>query len=118
LAWAGSKSINQLEILIMESSIALQEILARLLIAYPHQCVWMTVSVKRSSVQERVNRCKEIVQYAREQNPQLDAIFTTVDKLTDLLIGVCEKNINDFSAPAKIRVSHDFKGLFEFFHGK
>lgn len=73
----------------------------------------MLISVKRSSVKERIDRCIEVIRYAREKNAQLEAVVTAVDKLAELLIGVCEKPVD--AGEPKLDIRRDFRQLFEMF---
>lgn len=80
---------------------------------YPRQCVWMTISVKRSCVKERSARCKEIIHYAREKNAKVGGIYNEVDQLVDLILGVCEKQVDMMTKSLSLK--RDFKQLFNFF---
>ncbi|XP_077556323.1 ATR serine/threonine kinase meiotic 41 [Haemaphysalis longicornis] len=69
----------------------LKEIIGRLLATYAPQAVWMMIAVSKSSYPMRVQRCQEIFQLARQQNPSLSKFLNDTLSLCDKLLELCNR---------------------------
>ncbi len=67
----------------------------QVLIAYPQQCMWMMISVMKSSYNVRAKRCKEILDVAAQTQPQLRAFFGDATNLADRLVELANKHVDN-----------------------
>ena len=73
----------------------LRRIIAKVLIAYPQQSMWMMVSVMKSSYSVRAKRCKEIIDAATAENPNLRTFFSDSTNLVDRLVELANKHVEN-----------------------
>lgn len=73
----------------------LRSIIAKLLVAYPQQCMWMTISVMKSSYNVRAKRCREIVDMATSKEPSLKAFFSDATNLANHLVELANKHVDN-----------------------
>ncbi|XP_071964795.1 serine/threonine-protein kinase ATR-like isoform X2 [Antedon mediterranea] len=73
----------------------LKEIIAKVLVAYPQQAVWMSMAVSKSTHPVRQQRCQEIFERARNLNKNLKKFITDATKLSDRLLELCNKQPQD-----------------------
>ncbi|KAK3744393.1 hypothetical protein QZH41_012155, partial [Actinostola sp. cb2023] len=90
----------------------LEEILAKLLVTYPQQAMWMMMAVSKSSFATRVKRCHNIFSKAKKQSPSLGKFIDDATRLADRLLEVCTKGFNkNLAKDNKMSMSHDFNVL-------
>ncbi|XP_018328651.1 serine/threonine-protein kinase ATR [Agrilus planipennis] len=70
-----------------------KEIILKLLLHYPQQCLWMIISVIKSSYSMRSKRCNEILNDSRLRTPSLSRLINDFTKLAEKLIDLCNKEI-------------------------
>ncbi|BFY98653.1 hypothetical protein BsWGS_01693 [Bradybaena similaris] len=87
----------------------LQEIISGLLVAYPHQAIWMMMAVSKSSHQMRVTRCTSIFAKSVEKDGSLNKFIQDCRKLTDRLLELCEKDVGN--NVTSVSLSKSFKPL-------
>ena len=73
----------------------LRRIIAKILIAYPQQSMWMMVSVMKSSYSVRAKRCKEIIDVATSTEPSLRIFFSDSTNLVDRLVDLANKHVEN-----------------------
>ncbi|KAL4227217.1 hypothetical protein ACF0H5_012662 [Mactra antiquata] len=71
----------------------LKAIIARLVVSYPRQALWLLMAVSKSSYQMRAKRCQEIFATARDMDSSLTKVIQDYIKLTERLLELCEKDI-------------------------
>ncbi|KAK6188750.1 hypothetical protein SNE40_004864 [Patella caerulea] len=86
----------------------LQDIIAKLLVSFPKQAIWMLMSVSKSSYPMRVKRCKEIFATARAASPDLHKFIQDATKLTERLLELSETN---FGNAATLSITQHFRPL-------
>ncbi|RUS83841.1 hypothetical protein EGW08_008382 [Elysia chlorotica] len=86
----------------------LEEIISDLLVKYPHQAMWMMMSVSKSSYPMRVKRCQDIFVTAMHKDGNLGKFIQDCKKLTERLLELCEK---DFGNCSTINLNQSFKPL-------
>ncbi|GAB6018708.1 hypothetical protein CHUAL_000384 [Chamberlinius hualienensis] len=87
----------------------LKEIIAKLLVDYPQQSVWLMTAVLKSSYAIRAKRCQEIFYRASQLSPNLLLFHSDVNKLTDLLVKLCNMPVE--SGSLQLKVSTHCRGL-------
>ncbi|XP_041373194.1 serine/threonine-protein kinase ATR-like [Gigantopelta aegis] len=85
----------------------LQNLIAKILVLFPQQAMWMLMAVSKSSYSMRVKRCQEIFATAKLLNPELHKFIQDATKLTERLLELCEKK----SETPTLSVSQHFKPL-------
>ncbi|XP_023240203.1 serine/threonine-protein kinase ATR-like [Centruroides sculpturatus] len=83
----------------------LQRIISKLLVAYPQQSMWMMIAVSKSSYPMRVQRCREIFSLAKKIQPDLTKFISDSISLTEKLVELCNKSVNDTSLSIKSNLS-------------
>ena len=73
----------------------LRRIIAKILIAYPQQSMWMMVSVMKSSYSVRAKRCKEIIDVATSSESGLRLFFSDSTNLVDRLVELANKHVEN-----------------------
>ncbi|KAL5004570.1 hypothetical protein ScPMuIL_018026 [Solemya velum] len=86
----------------------LQQIMARILVQFPQQALWMMMAVSKSSYPMRVKRCHEIFATAKALNSEMNKLIQDSTKLTDKLLELCEK---DFPQTTTLSVTQHFRPL-------
>ncbi|XP_068737355.1 serine/threonine-protein kinase ATR-like isoform X2 [Montipora capricornis] len=89
----------------------LEKILAKLLITYPQQAMWMMMAVSKSSFAMRKTRCVRIFSQAISRDAKLKKFLEDSTKLTDRLLEVCNKEVSKGASKDKLSISHDFSVL-------
>jgi serine/threonine-protein kinase ATR len=69
----------------------LEAIILKLIEHYPQQCLWMMVAVNKSTHHDRQERCRTILEKAKQQITGMDKLITDMVRLTDKLLEVCNK---------------------------
>ena len=87
----------------------LRQIIAKILIAYPQQCMWMMISVMKSSYNVRAKRCKEIIDTATCSEPNLKGFFIDATNLADRLVELANKHVEN--GVMNLSVAKSFKQL-------
>ncbi|XP_042558922.1 serine/threonine-protein kinase ATR [Clupea harengus] len=87
----------------------LQEIVAKVFLAYPQQAMWMMTAVSKSSYPTRMNRCKEILRKAAHLSRSLEKFIADATKLTDRLLELSNKPVDGNCA--NLSMSVHFKSL-------
>lgn len=90
----------------------LEEIIAKLLVTYPQQAMWMMMAVSKSSFAMRTKRCHQIFQKASSRDITLNKFLEHSTRLADRLLEVCNKEVST-KGPSKdkLSMSHDFSVL-------
>ncbi|XP_052796079.1 serine/threonine-protein kinase ATR-like isoform X2 [Mya arenaria] len=91
-----------------EVFIQLKTIIARLVVAFPQQALWMLMAVSKSSLKTRSVRCQEIFATAKEATPSLAKVIQDYTKLTERLLELCEKELE---AGKSVSITTYFKPL-------
>ena len=73
----------------------LRRIIAKVLAAHPQQAMWMMIAVLKSSYSVRAKRCREIIDVAAAQQPNLKAFFEDATNLADRLVELANKPVDD-----------------------
>ncbi|XP_063067093.1 serine/threonine-protein kinase ATR [Engraulis encrasicolus] len=87
----------------------LQEIVAKVFLAYPQQSMWMMTAVLKSTYPTRMNRCKEILRKAVNLQSSLEKFIADATKLTDKLLELSNKPVDGNCANLSMNVH--FKSL-------
>ncbi|XP_033108232.1 serine/threonine-protein kinase ATR-like isoform X2 [Anneissia japonica] len=87
----------------------LKEIIAKVLVAYPQQAVWMSMAVSKSTHPVRQQRCQEIFERARSLNKHMKKFISDATKLSDRLLELCNKQPTDRSMTMSI--NSEFRSL-------
>uniref|UniRef100_A0AAY4APV8 Serine/threonine-protein kinase ATR n=1 Tax=Denticeps clupeoides TaxID=299321 RepID=A0AAY4APV8_9TELE len=82
----------------------LQEIVAKVFLAYPQQSMWMMTAVSKSSYPTRMNRCKEILRKATTLKSSLAKFIGDANRLTDKLLELCNKPVDGNGATLSMSV--------------
>ncbi|RMX47129.1 hypothetical protein pdam_00018677 [Pocillopora damicornis] len=90
----------------------LEEIIAKLLVTYPQQAMWMMMAVSKSSFAMRTKRCYQIFHKASSRDTTLKKFLEHSTRLADRLLEVCNKEVST-KGPSKdkLSMSHDFSVL-------
>ncbi|XP_075536838.1 ATR serine/threonine kinase meiotic 41 [Dermacentor variabilis] len=91
-------------------SAMLKEIIARLLATYAPQAVWMMIAVSKSSYPMRVQRCQQVFQLARQQNPNLAKFLSDTLSLCEKLLELCNRPVGETNV---LQISVHVKGFHE-----
>ncbi|KAL3865678.1 hypothetical protein ACJMK2_043042 [Sinanodonta woodiana] len=86
----------------------LKAIIARTMVTFPQQALWMMMAVSKSSYPMRVKRCLEIFSTAKIMDPSLNRLVQDATKLTERLLELCEK---DFPSQLTVSVTQHFRPL-------
>lgn len=73
----------------------LRRIIAKTLVAHTQQCMWMMISVMKSSYSVRAKRCREIIDLAAASQPSLRTFFGDATNLADRLVELANKPVED-----------------------
>ncbi|XP_041465563.1 serine/threonine-protein kinase ATR-like [Lytechinus variegatus] len=92
-----------------EVSLQLQEIIARVVVAFPQQAVWMSMAVSKSSYQMRQRRCAEIFSRAKTLDKKLQKFIHDATKLTDRLLDLCNRQVE--TGCQRLSINNDFRSL-------
>ncbi|XP_077988664.1 serine/threonine-protein kinase ATR-like [Glandiceps talaboti] len=87
----------------------LKEIIAKLLVVFPQQAVWMMMAVAKSTYAMRTKRCQDIFSRAMEMNGDLHRFIQDATKLQDRLLDVCNSPVA--TSCDKLSMSVNFKPL-------
>ncbi|XP_069753467.1 serine/threonine-protein kinase ATR isoform X3 [Narcine bancroftii] len=87
----------------------LKGIIVKVFLAYPQQAMWMMTAVCKSSYATRVNRCKEILQKAINDETSLGKFVGDATRLTEKLLELCNKTVDGNSTTLSMSVH--FKSL-------
>ncbi|XP_070572431.1 serine/threonine-protein kinase ATR-like isoform X2 [Ptychodera flava] len=87
----------------------LREIIAKLLVVFPQQAVWMMMAVSKSTHTMRTKRCQDIFSRAMELNADLHKFIQDATKLQDKLLDVCNHTVQ--SSCDRLSMSMHFKSL-------
>ncbi|XP_030212900.1 serine/threonine-protein kinase ATR [Gadus morhua] len=82
----------------------LNTIVAKVLLAYPQQAMWLMTAVSKSSYPTRMNRCDEILKTAVNLKQSLAKFIGDVNRLTDKLLELCNKPVDGNSASLSMGV--------------
>ncbi|KAK0130626.1 Serine/threonine-protein kinase atr [Merluccius polli] len=82
----------------------LNAIVAKVLLAYPQQAMWLMTAVSKSSYPTRMNRCNEILKTAVDLKASLGKFIGDVNRLTDKLLELCNKPVDGNSATLSMGV--------------
>lgn len=91
----------------------LKMLIARLVVSYPQQALWLLMAVSKSSYQMRAKRCQEIFATAREMDPNLTKVIQDYIKLTERLLELCEKDLPQASTASIDKNFRPLKRLLE-----
>ncbi|XP_056151597.1 serine/threonine-protein kinase ATR [Lampris incognitus] len=72
----------------------LMTIVAKVLLAYPQQAMWLMTAVSKSSYTMRKNRCNEILKKAVSLKESLGKFIGDINRLTDKLLELCNKQVD------------------------
>ncbi|XP_067098811.1 serine/threonine-protein kinase ATR [Osmerus mordax] len=72
----------------------LMAIVAKVLLAYPQQAMWLMTAVSKSSYPTRMNRCKEILTKVVSLKESLHKFIGDTNRLTDKLLELCNKPVD------------------------
>ncbi|ESO92356.1 hypothetical protein LOTGIDRAFT_190706 [Lottia gigantea] len=86
----------------------LQDVIAKLLVTFPKQAIWMLMSVSKSSYSMRVKRCKEIFATAKAARADLHKFIQDATKLTERLLELSETNFGNMTT---LSLSQHFRSL-------
>lgn len=80
-----------------EVFLTLKNILAELIVEYPHQCLWQSIAVYRSDLskqQQRYDRCRMVFELAKRKDKigQLKTLITQYEYIAAAFIRVAEDN--------------------------
>ncbi|XP_038072304.1 serine/threonine-protein kinase ATR-like [Patiria miniata] len=92
-----------------EVFLQLQEIIARVLVAFPQQAVWMSMAVSKSSYPVRTKRCSEIFTRAKYLQKNLNKFIQDATRLTDRLLELCNKQVEHTCNT--LSINNDFRSL-------
>ncbi|KAL1022226.1 hypothetical protein UPYG_G00023920 [Umbra pygmaea] len=82
----------------------LMAIVAKVLLAYPQQAMWLMTAVSKSSYPTRMNRCKEILRKAVSLKDSLAKFIGDANRLTDKLLELCNKPVDGNSSTLSMAV--------------
>uniref|UniRef100_A0A667ZDZ5 Serine/threonine-protein kinase ATR n=1 Tax=Myripristis murdjan TaxID=586833 RepID=A0A667ZDZ5_9TELE len=82
----------------------LMTIVAKVLLAYPQQAMWLMTAVSKSSYPMRMNRCNEILKKAISLKDSLGKFIGDVNRLTDKLLELCNKPVDGNSTTLSMSV--------------
>ncbi|KAM4625275.1 serine/threonine-protein kinase ATR [Polymixia lowei] len=82
----------------------LMTIVAKVLLAYPQQAMWLMTAVSKSSYPMRKNRCDEILKKAVSLKESLAKFIGDVNRLTDKLLELCNKQVDGNSSTLSMSV--------------
>lgn len=92
-----------------EVAALLRRIIAKTLVAHTQQCMWMMISVMKSSYSVRAKRCREIIDMAAAKQPKLRSFFGDATNLADRLVELANKPVED--GVATLSVEKSFRSL-------
>ncbi|XP_071509803.1 serine/threonine-protein kinase ATR-like [Diadema antillarum] len=92
-----------------EVFLQLQEIIAKVVVAFPQQAVWMSMAVSKSTYQMRQRRCLEIFSRAKQLDKSLAKFINNATKLTDRLLDLCNRQVE--SNCQRLSINNDFRSL-------
>ncbi|XP_037833578.1 serine/threonine-protein kinase ATR [Kryptolebias marmoratus] len=72
----------------------LMTIVAKVLLAYPQQAMWLMTAVSKSSYPMRMNRCNQILKKAISLKQSLEQFIGDANRLTDKLLELCNKPVD------------------------
>lgn len=78
-----------------EVAALLRRIIAKTLLGHTQQCMWMMISVLKSSYNVRAKRCREILDMAVARQPSLRTFFADATNLADRLVELANKSVED-----------------------
>ncbi|KAK2144551.1 hypothetical protein LSH36_748g02080 [Paralvinella palmiformis] len=87
----------------------LKDIIAKLLVQFRQQAIWMMMAVSKSSYQMRVRRCADIFSKAKSMDRDLAKFLHDATKLTDRLLDLCNRNVETGSYT--LSIGQHFKPL-------
>lgn len=101
----------------------LKEIISKIIAVYPHQSLWQCLSVYRSVLHpERASRCKAIIELSNFKNREVSRLCSDLYRLSDQLIGVCNRTGAGAAAAAgsgnSFSLKREFRGLVKLFEEK
>ncbi|KAM3870953.1 serine/threonine-protein kinase ATR [Diretmus argenteus] len=82
----------------------LMTIVAKVLLAYPQQAMWLMTAVSKSSYPMRMNRCNEILKKAISLKESLGKFIGDANRLTDKLLELCNKPVDGNSTTLSMSV--------------
>uniref|UniRef100_A0AAY5KRD1 Serine/threonine-protein kinase ATR n=1 Tax=Esox lucius TaxID=8010 RepID=A0AAY5KRD1_ESOLU len=82
----------------------LMAIVAKVLLAYPQQAMWLMTAVSKSSYPTRINRCKDILRKAVSMKESLGKFIGDTNRLTDKLLELCNKPVDGNSSTLSMGV--------------
>ncbi|XP_071768484.2 serine/threonine-protein kinase ATR [Centroberyx gerrardi] len=82
----------------------LMTIVAKVLLAYPQQAMWLMTAVSKSSYPMRMNRCNEILKKAVSLKDSLGKFIGDANRLTDKLLELCNKPVDGNSTTLSMGV--------------
>ncbi|XP_055865310.1 serine/threonine-protein kinase ATR-like isoform X2 [Biomphalaria glabrata] len=91
----------------------LEEIISHLLVVYPHQAMWLMMSVSKSSYPIRVKRCQDIFATAIQKDGSLSKLIQDCRKLTDRMLELCEKDFGNCATVNLNQLCKPLKRLFD-----
>ena len=92
-----------------EVAMLLRRIIGRTLLAHPQQCMWMVISVLKSSYSVRAKRCRDIIDNVATTHPGLRTFFTDATNLADRLVELANYPVNE--KVTTLSVEKTFKSL-------
>lgn len=78
-----------------EVAALLRRIIAKTLVVHTQQCMWMMISVLKSSYNVRAKRCREIIDMAVANQSSLRTFFGDATNLADRLVDLANKPVED-----------------------
>jgi serine/threonine-protein kinase ATR len=79
----------------LEVAALLKRIIAKTLVAHTQQCMWMMISVLKSSYSIRAKRCREIIDVVASSQTSLRSFFADATNLADRLVELANKPVED-----------------------
>ncbi|XP_071453339.1 serine/threonine-protein kinase ATR [Hetaerina americana] len=73
----------------------LKTIIAKVIVTYPHQSLWMIMAVYKSSNSALAKKCSEIFSLCNKKDARMHPLINDYIKLTDQLIALCNKQVSD-----------------------
>ncbi|XP_032793021.2 serine/threonine-protein kinase ATR [Daphnia magna] len=78
-----------------EVAALLRRIIAKTLVSHMQQCMWMMISVLKSSYSVRAKRCREIIDMVASNQPSVRKFFGDATNLADRLVELANKPVED-----------------------
>lgn len=91
-------------IYLFQVNMELKLIIVKLIQHYPQQCLWMIISVVKSSYAVRSKRCNEILNDSNLKTNTMTRLIKDFTSMAERLIELCNKEISPEANSAKVSV--------------